>query len=175
MRCRLRLRHPHLRPRRLHPRPVQSKVWARCDLLKFLVMENLMVGFAIGKWWRAFLLAAVLCVGANFIHAQATAAATAAQATPVVPDWAQPGSATHTQVPPPADFHRASTNFDTPIGVFDGQSDIGSAVVPGSASYDPATKQYTIICFWAAAGHQRGTRRTYRPPGGAFPFSGWTR
>ncbi|MFL6577300.1 MAG: biopolymer transporter Tol, partial [Povalibacter sp.] len=32
----------------------------------------------------------------------------------------------------------------TPIGMFAGQSDIGSAVVPGSASYDPATKQYTI-------------------------------
>ena len=102
-----------------------------------------MVGFAIGKSWQAFLLAAVLCFGANFTHAQAQTAG-AAQATPAVPDWAQPGSATHTQVPPPADFHRASTNFDTPIGVFDGQSDIGSAVVPGSASYDPATKQYTI-------------------------------
>jgi hypothetical protein len=64
--------------------------------------------------------------------------------TPAVPDWAQPGSATHQQVPPPADFHRPSTNFDTPAGVFAGQSDIGSAVVAGSASYDPATRQYTI-------------------------------
>src|ERR1700760_2226016 len=63
---------------------------------------------------------------------------------PPVPDWAQPGSATHTQVPPPADFHRASTNFEKPIGIFDGQSDIGSAVVPGSAAFDPATGQYTI-------------------------------
>jgi hypothetical protein len=62
----------------------------------------------------------------------------------VVPDWAQPGSATHHQVPPPADFHRATTSFDTPVGIFDGQSDIGSAVVAGSASYDPATKQYRI-------------------------------
>jgi hypothetical protein len=64
--------------------------------------------------------------------------------TPVVPDWAQPGSATHQQVPPPADFHRPSKNFDTPAGVFTGQSDIGGAVVPGSASFDPATRQYTI-------------------------------
>jgi hypothetical protein len=63
---------------------------------------------------------------------------------PEVPDWAQPGSATHVQVPPPADFHRPSRNFDTPIGVFHGQSDIGAAVVPGSASYDPGTNQYTI-------------------------------
>lgn len=63
---------------------------------------------------------------------------------PAVPDWAQPGSATHAQVAPPPDFHRPSRNFDTPIGIFEGQADIGSAVVPGSASYDAATKQYTI-------------------------------
>jgi hypothetical protein len=31
-----------------------------------------------------------------------------------------------------------------PIGIFDGQSDIGSAVIPGSTSYDADTKQYTI-------------------------------
>ena len=69
-----------------------------------------------------------------------------APATPsqAVPDWAQPASATHTQVSPPATFHRQSTTFNTPIGIFEGQSDIGSAVVPGSASYDPTTKQYTI-------------------------------
>jgi hypothetical protein len=60
------------------------------------------------------------------------------------PAWAQPGSATHTQVAPPADFHRPSRNFDTPIGVFEGQSDIGAALVPGGASFDAATKQYTI-------------------------------
>lgn len=72
------------------------------------------------------------------------AVATVSAQTPQVPDWAQPGSATHTQVPPPADFHRPSTNFNTPIGIFDGQSDVGSAVVPGSASFDPSTKQYTI-------------------------------
>lgn len=34
--------------------------------------------------------------------------------------------------------------MNTPIGIFDGQSDVGSAVVPGSASYDPAAKAYTI-------------------------------
>jgi hypothetical protein len=31
-----------------------------------------------------------------------------------------------------------------PIGVFQGQSDIGAALVPGSASYDAGTRQYTI-------------------------------
>lgn len=63
---------------------------------------------------------------------------------PAVPAWAQPGSATHTQTAPPPDFHRPSRNFATPIGIFEGQSDIGSALVPGSASYDATTKQYTI-------------------------------
>jgi hypothetical protein len=62
----------------------------------------------------------------------------------VVPDWAIPGSATHKQVPPPADFHRATVTDPTPIGIFDGQSDVGAALVPGSANYDAATKTYTI-------------------------------
>ncbi|HTR40742.1 MAG TPA: hypothetical protein VMH87_03935 [Pseudomonadales bacterium] len=65
-------------------------------------------------------------------------------ATSAVPAWAQPGSATHTQVAPPSDFHRPSKIFLTPTGIFDGQADIGGAVIPGSASYDPGTKQYTI-------------------------------
>jgi hypothetical protein len=64
--------------------------------------------------------------------------------TPVVPDWAQPGSATHPQVAPPADFHRPSRNFVAPSGIFEGQSDIGSALVPGSASFDAAAGRYTI-------------------------------
>lgn len=64
--------------------------------------------------------------------------------TPPVPDWAQPGSATHKQVPPPPDFHRPSKTSEVPIGIFQGQSDIGAAVVPGSDSYDSNTKQYTI-------------------------------
>ncbi len=61
-----------------------------------------------------------------------------------VPEWAQPGSATHTQVAPPPDFHRPTKTFDTPIGIFEGQSDVGGPLVPGSASYDAAAKQYTI-------------------------------
>lgn len=65
--------------------------------------------------------------------------------TPEVPEWAYPGSATHKQVAPPADFRRITTTFDTPIGIFEGQSDVGSAVVPGSASYDADTGEYTIV------------------------------
>src|SRR5689334_6365946 len=60
------------------------------------------------------------------------------------PDWAQPGSTTHVQVAPPAGFHRASRNFEASIGIFDGQSDIGSPVVAGSAAYDATTPRYVI-------------------------------
>jgi hypothetical protein len=61
-----------------------------------------------------------------------------------IPGWAYPGTATHKQVPPPADFRRASKTTITPIGIFDGQTDVGSAIIPGSASYDAGTKQYTL-------------------------------
>jgi hypothetical protein len=88
------------------------------------------------------LLVITLCTGPHLLCAQAPP--TPSTAAPAAPAWAQPGSATHVQVAPPADFHRPSKNFDTPIGIFQGQSDIGSALVPGSASYDPGTKQYTI-------------------------------
>jgi hypothetical protein len=84
----------------------------------------------------------LLCVAPHLIRAQAPTPPPTVK--PTAPEWAQPGSATHTQVAPPPDFHRPSTNFNTPIGIFDGQSDIGSALVPGSASYDPATRRYTI-------------------------------
>ena len=92
---------------------------------------------AIKRSCLTSLLALMLCAAPHPLRAQAPA-------TPAVPDWALPGSPTHVQVPPPADFHRASRNFDTPIGVFDGQSDIGAAVVPGGASFDASTKQYTV-------------------------------
>ena len=83
-------------------------------------------------------LSALLCA-VPLLQAQ-----TPTPAAPAVPEWALPGTATHKQVAPPTDVHRPSTNFDTPIGIFEGQSDIGSPIVPGSASYDAATKQYTI-------------------------------
>jgi hypothetical protein len=83
---------------------------------------------------RPSLLFFLVCAGPSAILAE----------TPAVPDWALPGSATHHQVPPPADFHRPSTSVDSPIGVFTGQSDIGSAVVAGSASYDSVVGRYTI-------------------------------
>lgn len=65
-------------------------------------------------------------------------------AKPVVPDWALPGSPTHKQVPPPAGFHRPSRTLDKPIGIFEGQSDVGSALTPGSDSYDAGTERYTV-------------------------------
>ena len=80
------------------------------------------------------LLAVLLCAAPRLLLAQA----------PNVPDWAQPGSATHTQVPPPAGFHRATLTQNVPVGFFEGQSDIGAALVAGNSSYDPRSKQYTI-------------------------------
>ncbi|OAQ40288.1 biopolymer transporter Tol [Pedobacter psychrophilus] len=62
----------------------------------------------------------------------------------VVPEWSLPGSSTHKQVPPPIDFHRVTKTSNKNIGIFDGQSDIGAALVPGSSSFDPISKEYTI-------------------------------
>jgi hypothetical protein len=59
-----------------------------------------------------------------------------------VPDWALPGSANHKQVPPPADFHRPSIAAGGTVGQFEGQTDVGGPLAPGSASYDAGT--YTI-------------------------------
>jgi len=105
-------------------------------------MELFIVRLAIKRSCMASLLVLTLCAGPQLLCAQVPDAPTTT--TPAVPDWAQPGSPTHVQVPPPADFHRPTRTFDTPIGIFQGQSDIGAAVVPGSASYDTERKQYTI-------------------------------
>jgi hypothetical protein len=90
--------------------------------------------------------ALVFCAATMLLHAQAPGPTTQPAPTPPpnAPAWAQPGSATHSQVAPPPDFHRPSRNSEIPIGVFDGQSDIGSALVAGSSSFDAATSQYTI-------------------------------
>jgi hypothetical protein len=89
-------------------------------------------------------LSSLMIVGGLLCHAYSQVPERQTPAAPAVPDWALPGSATHKQVPPPADFHRRTNTFLTPIGIFDGQSDVGAAVVPGSAGFDPRMKQYTI-------------------------------
>jgi hypothetical protein len=90
-----------------------------------------------------FLAALILFIAPHPLRAQAPGAAPAAPAIEV-PSWALPGSATHRQVPPPAGFHRPSKTFDTPIGIFEGQTDIGGPLLPGSASFDAGKKQYTL-------------------------------
>ena len=80
----------------------------------------------------------VLCAASHMASAQISPAKVE------VPDWALPGSATHKQVPPPPDFHRPTRTDNTPIGIFEGQSDVGAALVPGSSSYNAATRQYTV-------------------------------
>ena len=90
----------------------------------------------------ALLLTLLLCTTPKMLRAQIPG--TPQESNPPAPAWAQPGSATHTQVAPPPNFHRATRTFDTPIGIFQAQSDVGAALLPGSAHYDPGTKQYTI-------------------------------
>lgn len=86
---------------------------------------------------RSFVLAFFLAGVGN--------AAAWSQAAPVqVPDWALPGSATHKQVPPPADFHRPARTDNTPTGIFDGVSEIGGPLVPGSSSYDLSSGTYRV-------------------------------
>lgn len=80
------------------------------------------------------LLALILCAAPQLLRAEALQ----------VPDWALPGSKTHHQVPPPAGFHRPSVTVATPLGVFEGQSDVGGPLLPGSASFDAGTKSYTL-------------------------------
>jgi len=80
------------------------------------------------------ILLLIVCLAPLWLRAQ----------TPVAPDWALPGSATHKQVPPPVGFHRPTITFATPLGIFDGQSDIGGPLLPGNARYDSGAKQYTL-------------------------------
>jgi hypothetical protein len=105
-------------------------------------MEDRISRCPVGWVYRVSVLVLMLSTAPHLLRAQA--AGTPANPIPEVPDWALPGSPTHKQVPPPANFHRPSRNFDIPIGVFQGQSDIGGALVPGSAGFDAGTKEYTI-------------------------------
>lgn len=92
-------------------------------------------------WVIPLPLALTLCTLALLCAQQAPVPG---RANPDIPEWAWPGSATHTQVAPPKDFRRPSRNFNTPIGIFEGQSDVGGAYLPGSASYNAGAKQYSI-------------------------------
>ena len=72
-----------------------------------------------------------------------TSPSNSAPGAPVAPDWAYPDSPSHHQVGPPPGFHRPPRIVAQPIGVFDGQADVGAALVPGHASLDGG--KYTII------------------------------
>lgn len=111
-------------------------------LLEFAAMNEKLGGFRLKADYRVATAALVAGALSTLLAAQAPRA-------PAAPEWSQPGSSTHTQVAPPPDFHRPSRNYDVPIGIFAGQSDVGAPLVPGSASYYPATGKYTI----ASAGY----------------------
>ena len=85
------------------------------------------------------------CVAVLCSLAFACNLAAAGQSAPTtVPDWALPGSATHKQVPPPADFHRPTRTENVATGIFEGVSEVGGPLVPGSSSFDQATGTYRI-------------------------------
>jgi hypothetical protein len=98
---------------------------------------------------RAAALTLAVALGAAVVTIAAAAAqappAPASAARPQVPDWAHPGTATRTQVAPPPDFRRPTTLIPTPIGIFDGQAEVGTPIVPGSASFDPAIRPMHAI------------------------------
>ena len=97
------------------------------------LFPSLFSNLSKASWF--FLPSMILCLTPQLAFAQ----------TPEVPDWALPGSPTHQQVSPPKNFHRPARTTIEPIGIFEGQSDVGSAVVSGNSSYDPAAKVYTIV------------------------------
>lgn len=61
-----------------------------------------------------------------------------------IPEWALPESPTHKQVAPPLDFHRDPVTVNKSVGIFENQTDVGGPLVPGDASYDAASRTYTI-------------------------------
>ena len=87
------------------------------------------------------ILPALLLCAAPYVVLAQTPAPTKTEA---VPDWAQPGTANHKQVAPPSDYHRPTRTTYKPIGIFTAQSDIGSPIIEGSATYNDATRAYTI-------------------------------
>jgi hypothetical protein len=90
------------------------------------------------KAWVKFLPAILLSTASFSVSAQKDTTKM------VVPEWALPGSATHRQVPPPSDFHRATKTENKKIGIFKGQSEVGASLVPGTSSFDASTGKYTI-------------------------------
>ena len=85
------------------------------------------------------LLMVICCIVSCKIRISKTAST-----KPIVPDWALPSSSTHKQVPPPVDFHRITKTSNKNIGIFEGQSDVGASLVPGTSSFNPLSKEYTI-------------------------------
>ena len=100
---------------------------------------------AIVCWSGAVLAVATIAaplVAQTSPEVPGTSAANSPPGAPIAPDWAYPQSTQHNQVGPPPGFHRDTRIVNTPIGIFDGQADVGGAVVPGSASLTGST--YTI-------------------------------
>ena len=119
----------------------------KCSVKKDFLEEQ----SVLRKICRFLIFFAFLCLS---IATQQTKAQTITPKVEV-PDWALPGSASHTQVPPPADFHRTTRTEAKAIGIFTGQSDVGAALMSGSSDYNPVTKQYRIVSAGYNVWYQR--------------------
>lgn len=93
-------------------------------------------------WLAAVTLLAAPAHAQDHADVPGSSIANSPPGAPIAPDWAYPQSTVHTQVGPPAGFHRPSRIEARPIGVFEGQADVGAAVAPGQASLAGGT--YTI-------------------------------
>ncbi len=85
-------------------------------------------------------IAFALVLGATFFPGQTQNQSE----TPKIPDWSLPSSPTHKQIPPPEGFHRPNRTAASPLGAFEGQSDVGGPLVSGASTYDPVTSSYAL-------------------------------
>jgi len=103
-------RHGRWRARRRRPASACSRRCFSCtahlSLTTIVAVSDQREGIDMKLACRTSLAAVMLCAAPNLFAARAADVS----ATPVAPDWAEPGSATHVQVAPPPDFHRPSTN-----------------------------------------------------------------
>ncbi len=81
---------------------------------------------------------------------------------PIPPDWSLPSMPKpnpHKQVPPPEGFHRPTVTINKPLGIFEGQADVGGPLLPGNANFSPTTGQYRLTSAGYNIWYQRDELR----------------
>jgi TolB protein len=94
---------------------------------------------------------------------------------PVPPDWSLPSMPKpnpHKQVPPPADFHRPTVTINQPLGIFEGQADVGGPLLPGNANFNARNGQYRLTSASYNIWYQRDEcRYAWKQMSGDVSFS----